>query len=67
MGSLSPREQEVANLVAQGLSNREIGQTLFIGRRTVDTHIQSIFNKLSLHRRAEIAAWIGRQGTAFSD
>ena len=63
-GPLSPRESEVAALVAQGLSNREIGRTLFIGRRTVDTHIQSILNKLGFNRRAEIAAWVGRQGTA---
>jgi non-specific serine/threonine protein kinase len=63
-GALSPREWEVAALVAQGLSNREIGRALFIGRRTVDTHIESILNKLGFSRRAEIAAWIGREGIA---
>lgn len=56
-GRLSPRERDVAVLVAQGLSNREIGQALFISHRTVGTHIQSILNKLGLDRRAQIAAW----------
>lgn len=56
-GGLSPRERDVATLVAQGLSNREIGQALFIGHRTVGTHVQSILNKLGFDRRAQIAAW----------
>jgi DNA-binding NarL/FixJ family response regulator len=61
-GGLSPRELEVAELVAVGLTNREIGQKLFIGERTVDNHVQHIFNKLGFNSRAQIAAWVATQG-----
>jgi len=54
---LSKREQAVAALVAQGLTNREIAAGLFISKRTVETHIQHIFNKLAVSSRASIAAW----------
>ena len=55
---LTPREGEVARLVAQGLSNREIGKTLVISERTVDAHVQHILNKLGFNSRAQIAAWV---------
>lgn len=55
---LTPREREVARLVAQGLSNREIGKTLVISERTVDAHVQHILNKLGFNSRAQIAAWV---------
>jgi len=58
---LSRRELEVAALVADGLSNREIGDKLFITERTVDNHVQHIFNKLNFNSRAQIAAWYVRQ------
>ena len=58
---LSRRELEVAALVADGLSNREIGDKLFITERTVDNHVQHIFNKLNSNSRAQIAAWYVRQ------
>lgn len=61
-GPLSPREREVAALVAQGLSNREIARALLIGHRTVATHVQGILNKLGLDRRAQIAAWAVARG-----
>jgi non-specific serine/threonine protein kinase len=61
-GLLSPREREVATLIAQGLSNREIGKTLLIGHRTVGTHVQSILNKLGVDRRSQIAAWAAAHG-----
>jgi DNA-binding NarL/FixJ family response regulator len=57
-GPLSPREQEVARLVADGLTNKEIGARLFISEHTVDTHVRSILNKLGFDSRARIAAWI---------
>jgi DNA-binding NarL/FixJ family response regulator len=59
--SLSRRELEVAALVADGLSNREIHAKLFIAERTVDNHVQHIFNKLNFNSRAQIAAWFVRQ------
>jgi DNA-binding NarL/FixJ family response regulator len=61
-GGLSPRELEVAVQVAEGLTNKEIGQNLFRAERTVDNHVQHIFNKLGFNSRAQIAAWVATQG-----
>lgn len=55
---LSRREQDVAALIAQGLSNRQIASALVISRRTAETHIQHILNKLGLQNRTQIAAWV---------
>ena len=55
---LRKREAEVAHLVAEGLSNKQIGARLFISEHTVDSHIRSILNKLGVNSRAQIAAWI---------
>ena len=57
-GLLGKREMDVARLVAEGLSNKQIGARLFISERTVDSHVQSILNKLGFNSRAQIAAWI---------
>jgi DNA-binding NarL/FixJ family response regulator len=61
-GRLSRREEEVAVLVAQGLSNQEIARKLYIGERTVESHVQNILNKLGFHTRAQIAAWAVSRG-----
>jgi DNA-binding NarL/FixJ family response regulator len=61
-GPLGKREAEVARLVAEGLTNKEIGQRLFISERTVDSHVRSILNKLGFNSRAQIAAWIASPG-----
>jgi DNA-binding CsgD family transcriptional regulator len=57
-GLLGKREAEVAHLVAEGLSNKQIGARLFISERTVGSHVRSILNKLGFNSRAQIAAWI---------
>jgi predicted ATPase/DNA-binding CsgD family transcriptional regulator len=57
-GPLGKREAEVARLVADGLTNKQIGTRLFISERTVDSHVRSILNKLGFSSRAQIAAWI---------
>ncbi len=57
-GLLGKREAEVARLVADGLSNKQIGARLFLSERTVDSHVRSILNKLGFNSRAQIAAWI---------
>ncbi len=57
-GLLSKREEEVARLVADGLSNKEIGARLFISEHTVDSHVRAILNKLGFDSRARIAAWM---------
>ena len=55
---LTRRQEEIASLVAQGLSNREIGEKLFISERTVDGHLEEIRNKLGMSSRAAITAWV---------
>ena len=57
-GVLGKREGDVARLVADGLSNKQIGARLFISERTVDSHVRSILNKLGVNTRAQIAGWI---------
>jgi predicted ATPase/DNA-binding CsgD family transcriptional regulator len=54
---LTRREQDVATLVAQGMSNSQIAATLVISTRTVETHVQHIMDKLGVSTRAQIAAW----------
>jgi DNA-binding CsgD family transcriptional regulator/tetratricopeptide (TPR) repeat protein len=61
--SLTPSELEVVRLAAQGLTNREIGQRLFISRRTAETHLRHVFNKLGLSSRVELAAEAARRGS----
>ena len=56
-GQLTPRERDVAALVAQGLSNGQIAAALVISPRTVETHVQHIMDKLGCSSRAQIAAW----------
>jgi DNA-binding CsgD family transcriptional regulator len=56
--SLSDREREVAELVATGATNREIGERLFLSEKTVETHLSSVFRKLSVRSRAEVAAHV---------
>jgi predicted ATPase/DNA-binding CsgD family transcriptional regulator len=57
-GVLGQREADVAKLVAEGLSNKEIGGRLFISERTVESHVRSIMNKLGFNSRAQIAGWM---------
>ena len=54
---LSPREFEVARLVARGLTNKQIGETLFVSERTAENHVQHILVKLGFSNRSQIAAW----------
>lgn len=55
---LRQREADVARLVADGLSNKEIGGRLFISERTVESHVRSIMNKLGFNSRVQIAGWM---------
>jgi DNA-binding NarL/FixJ family response regulator len=57
-GVLGQREAEVALLVADGLSNKEVGARLFISERTVESHVRNILNKLGFNSRAQIAGWV---------
>jgi predicted ATPase/DNA-binding CsgD family transcriptional regulator len=61
---LTPREQEVARLVAHGASNRRIAEVLVIGERTAEAHISNILAKLGLETRVQLAAWTVARGLA---
>jgi two-component system NarL family response regulator len=59
--SLTARELDVLKLVARGMSNREVGDTLYISENTVKNHVRSILEKLHLHTRMEAAMYAVRQ------
>ena len=56
--ALTPREKEVALLVAQELSNRQIASALTLSEHTVATHIRNVLKKLGLVSRNQVAAWV---------
>jgi DNA-binding NarL/FixJ family response regulator len=57
---LSSREREVADLVAQGLRDREISSRLVISRRTAESHVAHILTKLGFSSRVQLAAYVAR-------
>jgi NarL family two-component system response regulator LiaR len=59
---LSERESEVLRLLARGLTNKDIAQTLFLSVRTVEAHLRSIFAKLGVRSRTEAALWAIEHG-----
>jgi DNA-binding NarL/FixJ family response regulator len=60
-GPLTPREEQVATLVAEGQTSREIAQRLRITERTAETHVEHILTKLGLRSRAQLARWVTQQ------
>ncbi len=64
--SLTPRELAVVQLAAQGLTNPEIAEKLFVGRGTVKSHLASIFTKVGVRTRAELAAEAARRDLSSS-
>jgi len=60
-GSLTSREEEIAGLLAQGLSNRAIAKSLVIAQRTAETHVANVLVKLGLTSRSQVAAWVAEQ------
>ncbi|MFN8020472.1 MAG: LuxR C-terminal-related transcriptional regulator [Acidimicrobiales bacterium] len=61
-GALTARESEVAALIAEGLTNGQLAERLFISPKTASVHVSNILAKLGLSTRAEIAAWEIRRG-----
>jgi DNA-binding NarL/FixJ family response regulator len=59
---LSPREREVAALLALGLSNRQIAERLVVTERTVAAHIEHILDKLGFASRHQVGAWADEHG-----
>ena len=65
--NLSPREDEVLRLVAQGATNKEIADSLFISENTVKTHLRNIMDKLHLANRSQAAAYAVKRGLVPDD
>jgi len=63
LGTLSRREQEVADLVRAGLTNRQIAADLFLSEKTVESHLSHIFTKLGVGSRAAVASAMERGRT----
>jgi DNA-binding NarL/FixJ family response regulator len=61
-GALTPREQEVMRLLAEGLSTRDIGQRLFISPKTVENHRANIMKKLEIHSTIELVRYAAKLG-----
>ena len=59
---LSDREAEVLRLLAHGLTNKDIAQTLILSVRTIDAHLRTIFGKLAVHSRTEAVLWAVKHG-----
>jgi ATP/maltotriose-dependent transcriptional regulator MalT len=66
VGALSNREREVAELVAAGLTNRQIAEQLFLSEKTVETHITRILAKLGINSRVAVAASLPHRGSSRS-
>ncbi|SHN42206.1 AAA ATPase domain-containing protein [Cryptosporangium aurantiacum] len=62
LAALTPAEHRVATLAAQGESNREIAQQLYVSRRTVETHLTHVFQKLGLATRADLVVLLSGPG-----
>ena len=52
---------EIAGLLAEGLSNKEIAGRLVISQRTVETHVDHVLSKLGITSRAQVAGWVAEQ------
>ena len=61
-GGLTTREREVAMLIAQGKSNREIAEAMVVGVKTVETYVTRILNKLGFDARVQVATWAVEKG-----
>jgi predicted ATPase/DNA-binding CsgD family transcriptional regulator len=61
--ALTRRELEIAGLVGEGLSNRQIAERLCISKRTVDAHIEHIYGKLGVCTRVQLASWLRSGGS----
>lgn len=60
LDELTPQEQRILGLIADGLTNREIGVQVFLSEKTVKHYVSNILSKLGLNRRAEAAAYLAR-------
>lgn len=61
LAALTERERNVLELVGEGLSNREIGERLFLAEKTVKNYVTSVLAKLGMERRTQAVAWVARR------
>ena len=66
-GALTDRESEVLGLIGGGLTNREIGERLFVSEHTVKVHLRNVLTKLNLRNRQQAAAYAAQHGLARQD
>src|SRR5262249_25778271 len=59
--TLTPREREVAGLIAEGLTNAELARRLYISKKTAAVHVSNILGKLGLSSRTQVAGWLKRE------
>jgi two-component system, NarL family, response regulator DevR len=64
---LTPQERKILNLVAEGLTNRQIAEKVFLAEKTVKNYVSNILMKLGLSRRAEAAAYMARRRTKHTE
>ena len=64
LAGLTDTERTIADLVAQGLTNRQIAERVFVSRHTVDFHLRSIFRKVHVNSRIELTRQIFGQATS---
>lgn len=64
LDNLTQRETEVLQLLADGLSNRDIAESLYLSVRTVEVHLRNLYGKLKVNSRTEAALWAVRHGHA---
>jgi DNA-binding NarL/FixJ family response regulator len=61
---LTPQELQIAKMAAEGMSNREIGQRLFLSHRTVGSHLYRLFPKLGVTSRVQLSSVVDRHSTS---
>jgi DNA-binding NarL/FixJ family response regulator len=62
--SLTPSERRVAELAAQGPTNREIAQALFVTPKTVEVHLSHVYRKFGISSRSQLASALGHAGSS---
>jgi DNA-binding NarL/FixJ family response regulator len=63
LAALTERERHVLELMGEGLSNREIGERLFLAEKTVKNYVTSVLSKLGMERRTQAVAWVARRSS----
>ena len=60
LSALTPQERNILDLIAEGLTNRQIGEQMFLAEKTVKNYVSNVLSKLGMSRRAEAAASAAR-------